>query len=56
MTFPNTGNDLLQNWKIIGNIRHGEGRPRDFIKSTKTNSPTGASGATFLPPIGKCFM
>ena len=54
--FPNIGHDLLQNWLIIVNNRHGEGRPSDFIKSTKSNSPTGESGATSLPPIGTCFM
>ena len=26
------------------------------MKSTKTNSPTGHSGATSLPPIGNSFM
>ena len=26
------------------------------MKSTKTNSPTGDSGATSLPPIGNSFM
>ena len=56
MIFLNTGNDLLQNWKIIYNNRNGEGKPSDFIKSTKSNSPTGNSGATSLPPIGNCFM
>ena len=56
LIFPNTGPDLLQNWKIICNNRLGEGVPSDFLKSTKTNSPTGSSGATSLPPIGTCFM
>ena len=28
----------------------------DFIKSTRTNSPTSDSGATALPPIGNAFM
>ena len=28
------------------------GKTRNFIKSTKTNSPTGHSGATILPPVG----
>ena len=56
LLFPNTGTDLLQNWKIICNNRFGEGVPSDFIKSTKTNSPTGQSGATSLAPIGTCFM
>ena len=27
-----------------------------FIRSTKTNSPTGDSGATSLPPVGSAFM
>ena len=41
MIFPNTGHDLLQYWKIICNSRKGDGRPSDFIKSTKSNSPAG---------------
>ena len=56
MIFPNTGNDLLQNWKIICNNRNGEGKPSDFMKLTKTSSPTGESGPTSLAPIGNCFM
>ena len=56
LIFPNTGTDLLQNWKIICNKRFGDGLPSDFIKSTKTISPTSSSGATTLPPIGTCFM
>ena len=56
MIFPNTGDDLLQNWKIICNIRHGESRPSDFIKSTKTNSPTSSSRSTNLPPTGTVFI
>ena len=27
-----------------------------FLRSTKTNSPTGNSGATSLPPIGSACM
>ena len=27
-----------------------------FIRATKTNSPTGYSGATSVPPIGNAFM
>ena len=56
MICPNTGNELLQKWKIVCNNRHGEGKPSDFIKSTKTKSPTGQSGGTSLPPIGNAFM
>ena len=29
---------------------------RNFINSAKTNSPTGDSGATILPPIGDSFI
>ena len=56
LILPNSGKDLLQNWKIICNNRLGEGLPSDFVKSTKTYSPTGSSGATTPPPIGTCFM
>ena len=34
----------------------GEGTPSDFVKSTKTNSPTAQSGATSLAPMGTCSM
>ena len=56
LIFLNTGTDLLQNWKIICNNRFGEGVPSDFVKSTKTNSPTSSSGATNILPLGTCFM
>ena len=56
LIFPNTGTDLLQNWKFIYNNRLDEGLPSDFLKSTKTNSPTSQAGSTSLPPIGTCFM
>ena len=56
LIFPNTGTDLLQDWKFIRNNRLDEGTPSDFLKSTKTNSPTSQAGATSLPPIGTCFM
>ena len=32
------------------------GKIQNFIRSTKTNSPTGNSGATNLPPRGDSFM
>ena len=28
----------------------------NFIRATKTNSPTGDTGATSLPPVGDSFM
>ena len=47
---------MLQNWVRYCNDKNGKGQLSNFIKSTKTNSPTGDSGATILTPIGKCFM
>ena len=54
--YPNTGGYLLQNWVIKCNDKNNNGKIQNFIKSTKTNSPTGYSGATSLPPIGDSFM
>ena len=46
-----TGGCLLPYRKIICN-----GIIQNFIKSTKTISPTSDSGATSIPPIGSAFM
>ena len=54
--YPNIGNDLLQKWNIKSNNKNNQSIPSDFVKSTKTNSPTNDSGATILPPIGNSFM
>ena len=54
--FPNSGTALLQKWKIYCNNKNNQSRISDFIKPTKTNSPTGYSGAVSLPPIGNSFM
>ena len=54
--FPNSGNALLQKWKIYCNNKNNQSRISDFIKSTRTNSPTGFSGATSLSLIGNAFM
>ena len=54
--YHNKGDQLLQKWKIICNNENNEGKPQDFIKSTKTKSATALSGATSLPPIGAAFM
>ena len=56
MRYPNIGSDLLQKWNIKCNNKNNQSRINDFIKSTKTNSPTGFSGAESLPPIGNSFM
>ena len=54
--YPNTGDYLLQNWVIKCNDKTKNGNIQNFIKSTKTNSPTCISGATTLAPIGTSFM
>ena len=56
MKAGNTGIYLLPYWKIICNDKNNNGKISNFIKSTKTNSPTDYSGATSLPPIGTAFM
>ena len=56
MKAGNTGVYLLPYWKIICNDKNNNGKISNFIKSTKTNSPTSYSGATSLPPIGTAFM
>ena len=54
--YPNIGADPLQNWTIKCNDKNNNGKIQNFVKSTKTNSPTGHAGATVLPPIGNSFM
>ena len=55
MRYPDIGVDLLKNWNIKCKNRINQSRISDFIKSTKTNSPTSQSGAESLPPIGNSF-
>ena len=54
--YPNSGGFLLQNWNIKCNDKNNNGKIQNFIRSTKTNSPTNDSGATNIPPIGDIFM
>ena len=56
MKAGNTGGYHLPYWKIVCNDRNNSGKIQNFIKSTKSNSPTGDSGATSLPPFGSAFM
>ena len=56
MKAGNNGGYILQYWKIICNDKNNNGKIQNLIKSTKSNSPTGNSGATSLPPIGTPFM
>ena len=54
--YPNSGGYLLPYWKINCNDKNNNGKIQNFIKSTKSNSPTGNSGATSIPPVGSAFM
>ena len=56
MKAGNTGGYLLPYWKIICNDKNNNGKLTNFIKTTKSNSPTGDLGATSLPPIATAFM
>ena len=53
---PNSGAYCLQSWNIKCIDKNGAGKNQRFVRSTKTNSPTGNSGATPLPPIGDALM
>ena len=52
----NIGADLLPYWKIICSDVIINGKIANFLKATKSSSPTGDSGATSLPPIGNSFI
>ena len=56
MKAGNNGGYILQYWKIICNDKNINGKIQNLINSTKSNSPTGNSGANSLPPIGTPFM
>ena len=52
----NNGITVLAYWRIVCNDKDNSGKISNFIKSTKTKSPTNDSGATSLPPVGNAFM
>ena len=56
MRTGNWGGYLLPPWRIFCNGKNNIGKITNIIRSTKTNSPTGDSVATSLPPIGTAFM
>ena len=56
MIAPNSALDLMQRWIIECNDKNNNGKITNFIKSTKTSSPTDNSGAESLPLIGNSFM
>ena len=51
-----SGSTVLQGWKIICNDENKNDKVTNFIKTTRSSSPTGEPGATSIPPIGKAFM
>ena len=50
------GQYLLPRCKVICNDKNINGITINFIRATKTKSPTSHSGATSLPPIGISFI
>ena len=54
--YPNSGSNRLQQWSIKCNDKINNGKTQNFIKSTKTKSPTRNSGANSLPPLGNAFI
>ena len=52
----NIGSVVLPYWRCICNNKNNTGKLTNFIKTTKTKSSTGNTGATTLPPIGSAFM
>ena len=56
MKNSNNGGYLLPSWRIFCSDRNNNGKIQNFIRSTKTSSPTNNSGATVTPPIGDSFL
>ena len=54
--YSNNGGYLLPSWRIFCNDRNSNNKIQNFIRSTKTTSPPGNSGAIVTPPIGDSFM
>ena len=52
----NGGGYLFPFWRTFCNDKNNNGKITNFTRSLKTNSPTGNSGATSLPPVGSAFM
>ena len=49
---PGNGAYLLPRWTVICNDNNNNGKTTNFIRATKSNSPTSQSGVTSLPLIG----
>ena len=50
------GQYLIPRWKVVCNDKNNNALTTNFIRASKTTSPTSHSGATSLPPIGKAFI
>ena len=50
------GSYLLFRWKVVCNDKNINGVTTNFIRATKTSSPTSHSRATGLPRIGNAFL
>ena len=56
MKTGSTGGYLLPYWKIICNDKNNDGKLPNFIKATKTHTPTSQKSATTLHRKGTSFM
>ena len=54
--FPNSGGYLLQQWNIKCRDKNNGGKVQNFIRSTKTISPSPDKGSNTLPPIGTSYL
>ena len=52
----NIGSVVLPYWKCICNNKNNKRKVTNFIRTTRTKSPTGNTGVTPLPPIGSAFL
>ena len=52
----NGGAYLLPSWRIFCNDKNNNGKVSNFIRATRTNSPTAESRANAFPPFRNAFM
>ena len=53
---PNIGSDLLPRGRTKNLKKNNGAKNGNFLKSTKSSSPTSQSGSSSIPPIGTSFM
>ena len=54
--YPDQDGYLLQQWFLKCRDKNNSGKVLNFIRSTRSVSPTSGSGATTLPPKGDSFV